>query len=68
MVGVSRKSFLSVDGDDPAKRLSASLGVSTLAVINGADIIRTHDIEQTYRMLTIINRIQKSKYRPIGIS
>jgi len=68
LVGVSRKSFLSVDDDSSEKRLSASLGVSTLAVLNGANIIRTHDIEETYRMLTVINRVQQSRYHSARIS
>ena len=70
MIGVSRKSFLSVDDDSAENRLPASLGVTALAVQNGADIIRTHDVEETYRMLSITGRIhqanlQKSRYLSI---
>ena len=57
LIGLSRKSFLSVDEDGAEARLPASLGVTVLAVLNGADIIRTHDVEDTYRMLSVINRI-----------
>ena len=63
LIGVSRKSFLCVDDDRAEDRLSASLGVTALAVQNGVDIIRTHDTEETYRMLTITNRIQKANYK-----
>ena len=57
LIGLSRKSFLSVDEDCAEARLPATLGVTVLAVLNGADIIRTHDVEDTYRMLSVINRI-----------
>ena len=57
LIGLSRKSFLSIDEDGAEDRLPATLGVTALAVQNGADIIRTHDVEDTYRMLSVINRI-----------
>ena len=68
LLGVSRKSFLSINDDSSENRLPASLGVTALAVLNGVDIIRTHDIEETYRMVTVINRVQQSKYHSTGIS
>ena len=61
LVGVSRKSFLSVDEDGADDRLPATLGVTALAVQNGANIIRSHDTEDTYRMLSVINRILQNK-------
>ena len=57
LIGLSRKSFLSVDEDGAEARLPATLGATVLAVLNGADIIRTHDVDDTYRMLSVINRI-----------
>ena len=63
MIGVSRKSFLSVDDDSAENRLPASLGVTALAVQNGADIIRTHDVEETYRMLSVTGRIHRANYK-----
>ena len=57
LIGLSRKSFLSIDEDGAQDRLPATLGVTALAVQNGADIIRSHDVEDTYRMLTVISRI-----------
>ena len=68
LLGVSRKSFLSINDDSSENRLPASLGVTALAVLNGVDIIRTHDIEETCRMVTVINRVQQSKYHSTGIS
>ena len=68
MIGVSRKSFLSVDDDSAENRLPASLGVTEIAVQNGADIIRTHDVEETYRMLSVTGRIRQLNYKMTDIS
>ena len=68
MIGVSRKSFLSVDDDSAENRLPASLGVTALAVQNGADIIRTHDVEETYKMLSVTERIHQTNCEMADIS
>ena len=60
LIGLSRKSFLSIDEDVAEDRLPATLGVTALAVQNGADIIRTHDVKDTYKMLSVISRILQS--------
>ena len=60
LIGLSRKSFLSFKNDLPGDRLPASLGVSVLALINGVDIIRTHDIESTYKMINVVHRVLNS--------
>lgn len=57
LIGLSRKSFLSIDEDGAEDRLPATLGVTALAVQNGADIIRTHDVKDTYKVLSVISRI-----------
>ena len=58
LVGLSRKSFLSFNGDLPKDRLEISLSVMSLAVNNGADIVRVHDVFSSYRVLNIIDRIK----------
>ena len=65
MVGISRKSFLCVDDDNVEDRLPASLGVTMLAVQNGIDIIRTHDVDETYRMLKVTNRILNVNFQKV---
>ena len=45
------------DKDRAEARLPATIVATVLAILNGADIIRTHDVEDTYRMLSVINRI-----------
>jgi dihydropteroate synthase len=64
LIGISRKSFLSIDDDSPADRLPASLGATAIAVKNGADIIRVHDVLENFRMLTVISRIvQREEFK-----
>lgn len=48
LLGISRKSFL--DGEMKS-RLDKGLAASALAVINGASILRTHDIKETKEFL-----------------
>jgi dihydropteroate synthase len=49
LVGVSRKSFIGkiLGKTDPADRLIGSLAASAVAVVNGAHLIRTHDVGPT---------------------
>jgi len=49
LVGVSRKSFIGhfLDTPNPDDRLTGSIIATAVAVMNGANIIRTHDIRET---------------------
>ena len=58
LIGASRKSFLSVNNDTPKDRLFQTIGVHALSVYNGANILRVHDVKETYKMLQIIDRIK----------
>jgi len=46
MVGISRKSFIGkvLDIPDPENRLYGSIACEAIAVLNGADMVRTHNI------------------------
>jgi len=57
LIGISRKSFISIEDDCVEDRLAATLGATALAVNNGADIIRVHDVVENYRMLSVVSRI-----------
>lgn len=49
LIGVSRKSMISrVLGRDVDDRLPASLGLAVQACLNGAKILRVHDVRATY--------------------
>jgi dihydropteroate synthase len=63
LVGASRKSFLGKAlGLDISQRMEASLAAACYAVLNGADIIRVHDVAETIRALTIIERITGAEH------
>ena len=58
MVGASRKSFIGKTlGVDPDQRLEGSIAAACYAVMNGADIVRVHDVVETGRAITIIEKI-----------
>ncbi|MHA1577562.1 MAG: dihydropteroate synthase [Candidatus Thorarchaeota archaeon] len=48
LVGVSRKAFIGfcLDEPNPKDRLSGTIATTSIAVVNGADVIRTHDVEE----------------------
>jgi len=58
-VGVSRKSFIgAITGRGAtADRLAGSLAATVLAVVNGAALIRTHDVAETVDALRVTERI-----------
>jgi len=62
MVGTSRKKFIgNVCGDDNplpvSDRLEGSLASACIAVANGADILRVHDVKETRRCIDLIDCI-----------
>jgi dihydropteroate synthase len=60
MIGVSRKSFIGkIDPSQAAveQRLGGSLAAAVVAVINGADIVRVHDVAQTVQALEVLQAI-----------
>lgn len=60
LVGISRKSFIGeILNVPPEKRLWGSLAATTIAVLNGAHIIRTHDVEATRDICMITNHMKK---------
>jgi dihydropteroate synthase len=61
-VGVSRKSFLgAITGrHDPGERLAASLAATTVAVMHGAALIRTHDVAETLDAVRVAERLRQA--------
>jgi dihydropteroate synthase len=58
LVGVSRKSFIGKLLNLPAEeRLAASLAATVLAITQGANIIRTHDVKATYEAVRMTRAI-----------
>ena len=58
LLGPSRKSFIGFTLDLPIEeRIEGTLASITAGVINGARIVRVHDIQATRRTLTITEKI-----------
>jgi dihydropteroate synthase len=60
LVGASRKSFIGkiLGESDPTKRISGSIAAAVIAVMNGGQIVRVHDVKKTRDALTIASRIR----------
>lgn len=59
LVGLSRKSVFKMLLDLPVdQRLSASLGGAVLAALQGATIIRTHDVRATREVLAVVEAVK----------
>lgn len=67
VIGVSRKSHLGVILQEemrllsmpyPTERLEASLAETAIAVMNGASIVRTHDVFTTHKFLSVLDRLK----------
>lgn len=62
LVGLSRKSMLaSIIERDVEDRLAGSLTLATLALLNGASIVRVHDVAQTVDVLKVLSATQAVK-------
>lgn len=61
MIGVSRKSFIGKILDLPTdKRLEGSLAALAVAIMNGANILRVHDVKESKRVAKLVDAILKS--------
>jgi dihydropteroate synthase len=60
LIGLSRKSFIGEILDKPVeKRLIGTITANTLAVLNGANIIRVHDVGDAVEMVKIIDSVRR---------
>lgn len=59
LLAISRKDFIgeSVDAQDPAARLPATLATTAHAVAHGVAVIRAHDVAETVQVVTMIGAI-----------
>lgn len=67
LVGVSRKSFLghairTGDGEipGPSSRLDATTSANTIALLNGADILRVHDVEAAVHARSVVLALRRA--------
>jgi dihydropteroate synthase len=61
LISVSNKSFIGkiLGKENPKDRLFGSIAAETVSVMNGADIIRTHNVEATKDAITIASNLSK---------
>ena len=61
MIGVSRKSFIGKILDLPTdERLEGSLASMAVAIMNGANILRVHDVKESKRVAKLVDAILTS--------
>jgi len=61
LIGVSRKSLIEkLLGRTVKQRLPASLGLAVQSVLNGAKIVRVHDVRETYDALRAVEAVRNS--------
>jgi dihydropteroate synthase len=60
-VSVSNKSFIGkiLDKKNPTDRLHGSLAAEVIATMNGADIIRTHNVKETRDAISVAQMFSK---------
>jgi dihydropteroate synthase len=59
LVGASRKRFIDrVSPAPPDRRLGGSIAAHALSVLNGADIVRAHDVAETVQALKVVAAIR----------
>ncbi|RLF50559.1 MAG: dihydropteroate synthase, partial [Thermoplasmata archaeon] len=58
LIGISRKTFIgNITKTTVEQRLEGSLGAEAIAIANGADILRCHDVLATKRMAMVVDAI-----------
>ncbi len=63
LISISRKSFIGkiLDEPDPAERIYGSIAAETFAALNGADILRTHNVKATSDAIKIVDSLKNLK-------
>jgi dihydropteroate synthase len=64
LVGASRKGFIGkIVGGTPEERLTGSLVAATAAIMNGANIVRAHDVAETVKMARMADAVRLPNYK-----
>jgi dihydropteroate synthase len=65
LVGISRKSMIyNLSGTTPGESLNGTTVLNTLALLNGADILRVHDVKEAVETIRIVSKFKE--YKPIN--
>ena len=60
LVGASRKSFIGQTlGLEVNERLEGSLAAAAIAIMNGADIVRVHDVKASKRLASMTDAVMQ---------
>lgn len=61
LVGVSRKSFIGriLEDAPPSGRLEGTLAAVAVAVYNGANIVRVHDVKEAAKVVRVVDAIRR---------
>ncbi len=59
-IGTSRKSFIGkiLGSDNPEDRLAGTIATSTIAIMNGANLIRVHDVKEAVQASRVTDSIK----------
>jgi len=61
MVGVSRKSFIgALSPSEPSGRLPGTIAACAVCAMNGADIVRVHDVREAVQAMAVVDAIKKA--------
>jgi dihydropteroate synthase len=62
LVGASRKSFIGVVDLQATsnQRLGGSVAAAVIAVMNGANMVRVHDVRETVQAMNVLNAVRKA--------
>ena len=62
LMGLSRKSFIgNILKNEPNERLIGSITANAISVLNGANILRVHDVKETVEMIKVLKSIEGLK-------
>jgi dihydropteroate synthase len=62
LVGLSRKSTVyKTLGTTPENALNGTLALETIALLNGANILRVHDVKETMEVLKLLEAYKQAK-------
>ena len=61
LIGTSRKSFIgAITGQTENNRLAGTIASSVASIINGANIVRVHDVKEFAQAVTVIDNIKNN--------
>ncbi len=61
MAGLSRKSMINkVLKTKPENALTGTIALNTIALLNGANILRVHDVKEARQVITLVHKVKSS--------